>query len=133
MWDAAGGRRQHPALGQVLPGRDALHPVRHRGSLSLSLGRHLPHDAQGKRRDDSRRDDFLHGDPVRRLPLRGEEAGLRLEKLRWRTANPGSLRLGRREPLYVSPVLLAVALTLLLLPPLIAPLTKAEPKALGIR
>src|ERR1039458_7744444 len=81
MRDGPREGRQHPVVGEVLFGGDAFHPLRHRGGLSVSLGGHLSGHAEGKRWGHSWRDDFIPGDPVCRLPVCGEEAGLRLEEL----------------------------------------------------
>src|SRR5206468_1753955 len=45
MRDAARGRGQRAAFGEVLFGGDALHTVRYRGGFSLSLGRGLQENA----------------------------------------------------------------------------------------
>src|SRR4051812_33841150 len=70
----AGARR--PLRHQLLPGRDALHPLRHRGGLPLSRRR----DPQGRRqRLRARRADHLRGLADGRLRLRLAQGGVELE------------------------------------------------------
>ncbi|CAA9475573.1 MAG: NADH ubiquinone oxidoreductase chain A, partial [uncultured Solirubrobacteraceae bacterium] len=64
-----------PLRDQLLPDRDALHPVRHRGPLPLS-GRHPARRVRRLRAD---RDDHLRSPAVRGLHLRVAQRSTRME------------------------------------------------------
>src|SRR5207253_9135330 len=82
MRHVADRRREHPLLGQILSRRDAVHSLRYRGCFPLSVGGGLSGDAEGEREFDFRRDGFVPWSFVRRLYLRPEETGVRLEELK---------------------------------------------------
>src|SRR3989442_5067308 len=82
MRHVADWRREHPLLGEILSRRDAVHSLRYRSCFPVSVGGGLQGDAEGEREFDFRRDGFVPWGLVRRLSLRPEERGLRLEKLR---------------------------------------------------
>src|SRR2546425_316029 len=82
MRDGADRRGKHPLFGQILSRRDAVHSLRYRGCFPLSVGGGLPGDAEGEREFDFRRDGFIPRSFVRRLYLRPEETGVRLEELK---------------------------------------------------
>src|SRR5437867_5450999 len=79
MRDAADRPGRQPALGEVLSRGDALHSVRHRSRLPLSVGGCLSGDVAGECEPDFRRHGFVSWHLVRRLHLRPEEKGVRLE------------------------------------------------------
>src|SRR4051795_6184273 len=85
---ALGGPQELPLRDQLLPDRDAVHPLRHRGRLSLS-GRTA---AQGVRRVRPGGDDRLRGPAPGRLRLRLAEGSPRVDVRRQRVG-AGDLRI----------------------------------------
>src|SRR5438445_3223553 len=96
MRDGADRRRQHSLFGQILSRRDAVHSLRYRGCFPLSVGGGLQGDAEGEREFDFRRDGFVPWGFVRRLYLRPEKTGVRLEELKLSIVKP-SKRLERHQ------------------------------------
>src|SRR5690349_3544144 len=83
MRPALGGEEELPLRDQLLPDRDALHPVRHRGDLPLPR-----RDPAGCVRDlRADRDDRLHRAADARLRLRVETGGARMEVKRTKLGN----------------------------------------------
>src|SRR5581483_8449740 len=77
---ALGGAEELPLRDQLLPDRDALHPLRHRGDLPVSGG----HPPEGVRPIRARRDDRVHRSPARGLRVRVAKRGPRVEVTRQR-------------------------------------------------
>src|SRR3954447_3128123 len=82
------GHAELPLRDQLLPDRDALHPVRHRGRVSLS-GRG---EAERLRVVRARGDRGVRGAAARGVRLRVAKGGARVEVIRQRVDNPGDLR-----------------------------------------
>ena len=76
MRDAADWGGNGADVGKVLFGGNALHPLRYRGDLSLSVGGDLQDDAKGKRSDDPRIDGLVPARAICRVSLRIEKRGL---------------------------------------------------------
>src|ERR1017187_4208488 len=87
-------RQQRAFLGEILSRRHALHPVRHRSGVHVSVGgrlsRHAGRTCHAQSR--ARLDGFLPRHFVRRLHLRAEEKSLRLEDLNRRLTAAAFLR-----------------------------------------
>src|SRR6185369_13397457 len=81
MRHVADRRGELSVLGEVLSGGDALYSLRYRSGVPLSVGGGLSGNAQGGRQFDFRRDGFVPRNLVRRLRLRPQETGVRLEEL----------------------------------------------------
>src|SRR6266540_7374922 len=96
MRHVADRRREHPLRGQILSRRDAVHSLRYRSCFPLSVGGGLQGDAEGKREFDFRRDGLVPWSFVRRLYLRPEETGVRLEELKLSIAK--TLKRSERHP-----------------------------------
>src|ERR1039458_9451888 len=77
-------QQQRAFLGEILSRRHALHPVRHRSGVHVSVGGRVSRHAGGTchAQPRARLDGFLPWHFVRRLHLRGEEKSLRLEDLK---------------------------------------------------